>query len=35
MITKLNKNYDLKENASYILEREKVFYILNISHTVA
>ena len=23
MITKLNKNYDLKENANYILEREK------------
>ena len=35
MITKLNKNYDLKENANYILEREKIFYILNISHTVA
>ena len=23
MITKLNKNYNLKENANYILEREK------------
>lgn len=35
MITKLNKNYDLKENANYILEREKIFWIRNISHTVA